>query len=64
MLLDGLQRNEVEEVRTQALSQWISREQQQLDEGQQEANVPNPKRHIGETKDKVASAVKRPQCGA
>jgi hypothetical protein len=35
MLLDGLQRNEVEEVRTQALSQWISREQQQLEEARE-----------------------------
>jgi hypothetical protein len=32
MLLDGLQENEVEEVGTRALSQWISREQQQPEE--------------------------------
>jgi hypothetical protein len=53
--------NEVEEVRTRALSQWTSREQQQLEEArekQQKANVPKPKRHYWRNKDKMASAVK------
>ena len=34
MLLDGIQRNEVE-VRTRALGQWISREQQRLEEARE-----------------------------
>jgi hypothetical protein len=49
---NGPQGNEVE-VRTRALSHWTSREQQQ-----QKANVPKPRGIIGETIDKVASAVK------
>jgi len=56
----ALRGNEVEEVRTRALSQWTSRERQleEAREKQQKANVPKPKRHYWRHKDKVVSAVK------
>jgi UDP:flavonoid glycosyltransferase YjiC (YdhE family) len=56
----GPQRNEFEEVRTKALTQWTSRERRQVEEGrekEQQAILPKPKRHHLRNKDKVAGAV-------
>lgn len=58
----GREQDELEEVRTQTLARWTSREQQQVDEArdkEEHAILPNPKTHYRRKKDKVAGAVER-----
>ena len=57
----GPQREELENVRTRALTQWSSHEQRKVEEAREKENKAirrKPKRHHLRNKDKVASAVK------
>ena len=58
----GARRNELEEVRTQALTEWSSRQPRQVEEArgkEQKAILPKPKRRYLRSKDKVASPVEQ-----
>lgn len=56
----GLEQSKLEEIRSQALAQWTSRERHQVEETREKeehAVLPKPKRHYLRNKDKLAGAV-------